>query len=324
MASRIILNATGTADVMHVQHTQPQAPGPGQVWLEQTAMGVNPLDVLQRKGGAPLALPSGLGLEGAGRVSAVGEGVDNVRVGDRVAYAMGPVGGYASGRLFPAERLVKLPGLLGEEAAAAVLFKGITAQYLLKSTYAVGPGTQVLLYGAGGALGQLMASWARHLGATVIGVVSRPQSVERARAAGCHHVLVFDAATLARQVRELAQGEGVDVVYDCVGKVSLEASLDSLRPRGLLVSFGGTSGAPAAIGVATLNAKGSLYLTRPSLAAHTRTVAEYQQRAGDVLAAVAEGIIQPRVWRRYPLAEAARAHTDLEQGLSEGALILTA
>ncbi|MEG0246278.1 MAG: quinone oxidoreductase [Pseudomonas sp.] len=324
MASRIILNATGTADVMHVQHTQPQAPGPGQVWLEQTAMGVNPLDVLQRKGGAPLALPSGLGLEGAGRVSAVGEGVDNVRVGDRVAYAMGPVGGYASGRLFPAERLVKLPGLLGEEAAAAVLFKGITAQYLLKSTYAVGPGTQVLLYGAGGALGQLMASWARHLGATVIGVVSRPQSVERARAAGCHHVLVFDAATLARQVRELAQGEGVDVVYDCVGKVSLEASLDSLRPRGLLVSFGGTSGAPAAIEVATLNAKGSLYLTRPSLAAHTRTVAEYQQRAGDVLAAVAEGIIQPRVWRRYPLAEAARAHTDLEQGLSEGALILTA
>ncbi|HDS1818768.1 TPA: quinone oxidoreductase [Pseudomonas putida] len=324
MASRIILNATGTADVMHVQHTQPQAPGPGQVWLEQTAMGVNPLDVLQRKGGAPLALPSGLGLEGAGRVSAVGEGVDNVRVGDRVAYAMGPVGGYASGRLFPAERLVKLPGLLGEEAAAAVLFKGITAQYLLKSTYAVGPGTQVLLYGAGGALGQLMASWARHLGATVIGVVSRPQSVERARAAGCHHVLVFDAATLARQVRELAQGEGVDVVYDCVGKVSLEASLDSLRPRGLLVSFGGTSGTPAAIEVATLNAKGSLYLTRPSLAAHTRTVAEYQQRAGDVLAAVAEGIIQPRVWRRYPLAEAARAHADLEQGLSEGALILTA
>lgn len=164
MVSRITLNATGTADVMQVQQVQPQVPGPGEVWLEQTAMGVNPLDVLQRKGGAPLALPSGLGLEGAGRVSAVGEGVGNVRVGDRVAYAMGPVGAYASERLFPAERLVKLPDSLDEEAAAAVLFKGITAQYLLKSTYAVGPGTQVLLYGAGGALGQLMASWARHLG----------------------------------------------------------------------------------------------------------------------------------------------------------------
>ncbi|MBI6919174.1 quinone oxidoreductase [Pseudomonas monteilii] len=324
MATRIILDTTGTADVMQLEHVDAQSPGPGQVWLEQTFIGINPLDVLQRKGGAALPLPSGLGLEGAGRVAAIGEGVTNVQVGDRVAYAMGPVGAYASGRLFPAERLVKLPPQLDDEAAAAVLFKGITAQYLLKTTCAVGPGTQVLLYGAAGALGQLMAPWARHLGATVIGVVSRPQSVGRAQAAGCHHVLVFDAATLAGEVRELTQGQGVDVVYDCVGKVSLDASLDSLRVRGLLVSFGGTSGAPAAIEVATLNAKGSLYLTRPSLAAHTRTVVEYQQRAADVLAAVAEGIIQPRVWRRYPLAEVARAHRDLEQGLSEGALVLTA
>ncbi|GLO14515.1 quinone oxidoreductase [Pseudomonas putida] len=324
MATRIILTHTGTADVMQLEHVDAQPPGRGQVWLEQTIMGVNPLDVLQRKGGAPLPLPSGLGLEGAGRVTAVGEGVTNVQVGDRVAYAMGPIGAYASARLFPADRLVKLPPQLDDEAAAAVLFKGITAQYLLKTTFAVGPGTQVLLYGAAGALGQLMAPWARHLGATVIGVVSRPQSVARAQAAGCHHVLVFDAATLAGDVRELTQGQGVDVVYDCVGKVSLEASLDSLRMRGLLVSFGGSSGAPAAIEVATLNAKGSLYLTRPSLAAHTRTVDEYQQRAADVLAAVAEGIIQPRVWRRYPLADVARAHRDLEQGLSEGALVLTA
>ncbi|MFV3289720.1 quinone oxidoreductase family protein [Pseudomonas sp. NY11955] len=324
MVTRIILTGTGNADVMQLEHMAVHTPGPGQVWLEQTAMGVNPLDVLQRKGGAALTLPSGLGLEGAGRVTAIGDGVHNVQVGDRVAYAMGPVGAYASGRLFPAERLVKLPPRLEDEAAAAVLFKGITAQYLLKTTFAVGPGTQVLLYGAAGALGQLMAPWARYLGATVIGVVSRPQSVARAQAAGCHHVLVFDAATLAGQVRELTQGQGVDVVYDCVGKVSLEASLDSLRLRGLLVSFGGTSGAPAAIEVATLNAKGSLYLTRPSLAAHTRTIEEYQQRAADVLAAVDEGIIQPRVWRRYPLADAAKAHEDLEQGRSEGALVLTA
>lgn len=323
MTTRIVLSATGATDVMRLQPLQIQRPGPGEVWLEQTAIGVNPLDVLQRQGGAPLLLPSGLGLEGAGRVVATGEGVHNVQVGDRVGYATGPVGGYASARLYPAERLVHLPDEVSDEAAAAILFKGITAQYLLKTTYPVGPGTQILLYGAAGALGQLMVPWARHLGATVIGVVSRPQSMARAQAAGCHHVLVFDAATLAGQVHELTRGQGVDVVYDSVGKVSLQASLDSLRLRGLLVSFGATTGTPAAIEVGTLNAKGSLYVTRPSLAAHTRTVEEYQQRAGDVLSAVAEGIIQPRVWRRYPLAEAARAHEDLEQGLSEGALILT-
>ncbi|WP_422402510.1 quinone oxidoreductase family protein [Pseudomonas sp. GZD-209] len=323
MAKRIVLQQTGGTEVLHLQDLPVQQPGPGEVWLEQTAIGVNPLDVLQRKGGAPLPLPCGLGLEGAGRVAAVGAGVTNVKVGDSVGYATGPLGGYASARLYPAERLVKLPAGLGAEEAAATLFKGITAQYLLTSTYPVGPGTRVLIYGAAGALGQLMVPWAKHLGATVIGVVSRPQSVARAKAAGCDQVLQFNAATLAAEVRELTAGEGVDVVYDSVGRLSLEASLDSLRPRGLLVSFGGSSGAPAAIEVATLNAKGSLFVTRPSLAAHTRTAEEYQARAASVLAALAAGIIQPRIWRRYPLADVAKAHEDLELGRSEGALILT-
>lgn len=323
MVKRIVLLETGGPAVLQLQPHDVQAPAAGEVWLEQTAMGVNPLDVLQRKGGAPLPLPCGLGLEGAGRVAAIGAGVTSVAVGDRAGYATGPVGGYASGRLYPAERLVKLPPSVSDEDAAAVLFKGITAQYLLKTTYPVGPGTRVLLYGAAGALGQLMVPWAKHLGAFVIGVVSKPQSVERARAAGCDHVLVFDPDTLAADVSELTQGAKVDVVYDSVGKVSLEASLDSLRPRGVLVSFGATSGAPAAIEVGTLNAKGSLYLTRPSLAAHTGTAEEYQQRAAEVLEALSTGIIQARIWRRYPLAEAARAHEDLQQGLSQGALILT-
>ena len=324
MATRIVLDQTGAPDVMQLEDITPQAPGHGEVWLEQTAMGVNHLDVLQRSGGAPLALPCGLGLEGAGRVMAIGAGVDQVAVGDRVGYATGPLGAYASARLYPAERLVKLPPSLSDEHAAAVLFKGITAQYLLKTTYAVGPRTRVLMYGAAGALGQLMVPWAKHLGATVIGVVSRQQSVARAYAAGCDHVLVFDARTLAAQVDDLTHGHKVDVAYDSVGKVSLDASLDSLRPRGVLVSFGATSGAPAPIELATLNAKGSLFVTRPSLAAHTSTVEQYQQRAADVLDAVATGIIQPRIWRSYPLAEAARAHQDLQQGLSQGALILTA
>jgi NADPH2:quinone reductase len=289
---KVRLDAAGSPDAMRLEPVQVQAPGPGQVWLEQTAIGVNPLDVSQRKGAVAIPFPSGLGLEGAGRVAAVGEGVANVAVGDRVGYATGPLGAYAGARLYPAERLVKLPDALSDEDAAAVLFKGITAQYLLKTTHAVGPGSRIVIYGAAGALGQLMCAWARHLGAFVIGVVSKAASVERARAAGCDEVLVFDAATLPAQVLEATQGRKADVVYD-------------------------------PISVATLNAKGSLFLTRPSLAAHTATAAEYQERAQDVLAAVAAGIIVPRVWRRHALAEVAQAHGDLEQGRSQGAIILT-
>ncbi len=322
MVMRVHLEHSGDPQVLQLQSDPVQAPGPGEVWLEQAAIGVNPLDVNQRKGDVPLSLPSGLGLEGAGTVAAIGPGVSNVQVGDRVAYATGPLGAYASARLFPAERLVKLPDTLTCEAAAAVLFKGITAQYLLKSTYPVGPGTRVLIYGAAGALGQLMVPWAKHLGAFVIGVVSKTHSVARATAAGCDAVLVFDAQTLAAQVLEVTQGHKVDVVYDSVGRVSLQASLDSLRPRGLLVSFGATTGAPEPLAMSTLNAKGSLFVTRPSLAAHTATTDEYQQRAQDVLAAVTAGIIQPHIWRRYPLTDVASAHDDLQQGRSEGALIL--
>jgi len=322
MVMHVHMVQTGNAQVMQLANANLQAPGPGMVWLEQAAIGVNPLDVNQRKGDVPISLPSGLGLEGAGTVAAIGPGVTTVQVGDRVGYATGPLGGYASARLFPAERLVKLPDSLSFEAAAAVLFKGITAQYLLKSTYPVGPGTRVLIYGAAGALGQLLVPWARHLGAFVIGVVSKPQSVTRARDAGCDEVLVFDADTLASQVLEVTQGHKVDVVYDSVGRVSLQASLDSLRPRGVLVSYGTTSGAPEPLAMSTLNAKGSLFVTRPSLAAHTATAQEYQERAQDVLAALAAGIIQARIWQRYALADVASAHDDLQQGRSRGAIVL--
>lgn len=323
MALRVRIDAPGGPHAMHLEEVQPEAPGPGQVWLEQAAIGVNPLDVSQRKGAVPIPFPSGLGLEGAGHVVAVGPGVMNVAVGDRVGYATGPLGAYASARLFPAERLVRLPDALGFDEAAAVLFKGITAQYLLKTTFPVGAGTRVLVYGAAGALGQLMCAWARHLGAFVMGVVSKPESVARAKAAGCDAVFVFDPATLAGEVLEATQGSKADVVYDPIGRATLEASLDSLRPRGLLVSFGATSGVPAPIEVGTLNAKGSLFLTRPSLAAHTATAAEYQERAQDVLRAVSAGILTPRIWQQYALADVAAAHADLEQGRSQGAIILT-
>lgn len=307
---------------MQMEEVHLSSPGPGEVLLAQTAIGVNPLDVSQRKGAVAIALPSGLGLEGAATVTAVGAGVQGLHVGDRVGYATGPLGAYASARLFPAERLVKLPDALGDDAAAAVLFKGITAQYLLKATGQVGQGSRVLIYGAAGALGQLMCAWAQHLGAHVLGVVSKAASVERARAAGCDEVFVFDAQTLAAQVAQATQGQKVDVVYDSIGKATFLTSLDCLRPRGLMVSLGATSGLPPAIEVGTLNAKGSLFLTRPSLAAHTATAEEYQSRAHDVLSAVSNGILTPRIWKSYALAEAAQAHTDLEQGRSQGAIVL--
>lgn len=323
MVAVVRIEQTGGPGVLRVEQGAESAPGAGEVWLEQEAIGVNYLDVMQRSGAAAIALPSGLGLEGAGRVAAIGAGVDTVAVGDRVAYATGALGAYASGRLYRADRLVPIPAGLAMEQAAAVLFKGITAQYLLKSTYPVGPGTIVLLYGVAGAVGRIMAPWARHLGAFVIGVVSRAGSVAAAQALGCDAVLVFDAATLAADVARITGGKKADVVYDPIGRVSFQASLDSLRPRGLLVSFGASSGAPAALEMATLNAKGSLFVTRPSIAAHTADSVEYRQRAGDVLAAVAAGIIEPAIWGRYALADVAGAHADLESGKSSGAIILT-
>ncbi|NYT57299.1 quinone oxidoreductase [Alcaligenaceae bacterium] len=322
MTSVIRFTEVGEPDVLKVETIGELFPGAGEVRLEQEAIGVNFLDVTQRNGAVPIPLPSGLGLEGAGRVAAVGAGVSNVQVGDRVAYATGPMGAYAAARLYPAERLVKIPDELSFENAAATMFKGITAQYLLKSTYPVGPGTTILLYGVAGGLGAIMVPWAKHLGAHVIGVVSKQASVEKAQALGCDHVLVFDPDTLASKVASITDGRKVDVVYDPIGRVSFEASLDSLRPRGLMVSFGASSGVPSAVELAKLNTKGSLFLTRPSLAAHTASVAEYQERAQDVLAAIGAGIITPQIWASYPLADAARAHADLESGRSSGAIIL--
>ncbi|MDH4564230.1 quinone oxidoreductase [Pseudomonas sp. BN411] len=322
MALVVRLTETGGLDTLKLVEEEKSAPGYGEVWIEQHAIGVNPLDVSQRKGAVPLKLPSGLGLEGAGEITAVGPGVENFLVGDRVGYATGPVGAYASGRIFPAERLILLPDSLSYEGAASLLFKGITAQYLLKTTFPVTKGSRILVYGASGGVGQIMVPWAKYLGAQVIGVVSKQSSVERAKRAGCDEVLVFDAASLPEQVMEVTSGHKVDVVYDGVGRASFEASLNSLRPRGLMVSYGMTSGAPLAVEIATLNAKGSLFLTRPSLGAHTATAAEYQRRAADVLKAYADWIIRPNPCHEFKLSNVAQAHELLESGSSQGAVIL--
>jgi len=322
MPQVIRLTRTGEPDLLELTTVDRTDPGPNEAWVEQEAIGVNYLDVMQRQGTAPIPLPSGLGLEGAGRVTAVGSAVRNVAVGDRVAYILGPIGGYATGRLYPADRLIKLPDALSFDEAAAVLFKGITAQYLIKSTFRVEAGTVVLLYGAAGALGQILAAWAKRLGAFVIGVVSKQDSVERAKTAGCDGVLVWGSCDLPTEVSRLSGGRKADVVYDGLGRISFATSLDCLRPRGLMVSIGASTGAPPAIEIGTLNAKGSLFLTRPGLAAHATNIEEYRQRASDVFDAVAKGIFKPSIWRSFPLADAARAHKTLEDGAAAGTIIL--
>ena len=322
MGDVIRFESFGDAGQLHLESAQVGEPAQGQVRLKQHAVGVNPLDISQRRGEVKVPLPSGIGLEGAGVVEAVGPDVTGFRVGDRVAYATGPIGSYAASRLFPAERLVKLPESLRFEEAAAVLFKGITAQYLLKTTYPVTKGTNILLYGAAGGVGQIMASWAKHLGANVIGVVSKEASIERARAAGCDHVFVFDCATLAANVQEATGGKKVDVVYDPIGKQTFDTSLDCLKVRGLMVSYGISSGVPDPVAVGTLNAKGSLYLTRPGLAAHVATAESYQERAKDVIDAIAKGIIKAHVSKTYPLKDAGKAQEDIEQGHSKGSIVL--
>jgi NADPH2:quinone reductase len=318
----IRLTQTGGPDVLKVESITEARPGPGEAWIEQEAIGVNVLDVTQRNGTVPIPLPSGLGLEAAGRVAAIGPDVANVAAGDRVAYILGPIGGYASARLYPAQRLVRLPDKLSAEDAATVLFKGITAHYLLHSTYAVGPGTVVLLYGVAGALGQLMTPWAKSLGAFVIGVVSKEASVSRAQALGCDAVRVWGACNLPAEVAKLTDGQRAHVVYDGIGKVTFAASLDCLRPRGMMVSFGASSGAPDPVAVGTLNAKGSLFLTRPGLGAHATELGEYHQRANAVFDAVTAGVIKPAAWNVFPLSDAAAAHAALEGGKSAGAILL--
>ncbi|MHA6642135.1 quinone oxidoreductase family protein [Mesorhizobium sp. A623] len=322
MPLAIRLTETGGPDVLHATEIDAVAPGPNEVVIDHKAIGVNYLDITQRNGAVKIPLPSGLGLEAAGVVSAVGAGVTDFKVGDRVAYILGPVGAYSESRTISADRVVPLPDGVSFETAATVLFKGITAQYLLKSTYAVGQGTVVLLYGVGGALGQIMAPWAKHLGATVIGVVSKESSVDRARTLGCDDVLVWGQGDLAEKVAALTDGHKADVVYDGVGKLTFEASINSLRPRGLMVSFGASTGAPPPVEVGTLNAKGSLYLTRPGLAAHATEATEYRERAADVLDAAMTGVFSTTFWKEFPLREAAAAHEAIEIGRSAGPVIL--
>jgi NADPH2:quinone reductase len=295
-------------------------PGPGEARVRQRAVGVNFIDVYQRTGLYPVGLPAVLGNEGAGVVEAVGPGVSEVAVGDRVAYA-GIPGAYAEVRTVPADRLVRLPDGIDDELAAAIMLKGMTAEYLLRRTHRVDRGETIVFHAAAGGVGQIACQWAKALGATVIGTVGSAAKVDVARRHGCDQVLITDAS-LPRRVRELTNGIGADVVYDSVGKDTFEASLDCLRPRGLLVCFGNASGPVPPFAPLVLTMKGSLFLTRPSLAHYVATRAELIGSASAVFDAIRDRSVRIEIGQRYALADAARAHAALEGRRTTGPTVL--
>ena len=311
----------GGLEVLRWEDVRVPDPGPGEARIRQRAIGVNFIDVYQRTGLYPLSLPAVLGNEATGAVEAVGPGVTEVAVGDRVAYA-GLLGAYAEERTVPVERLVKVPDGISDEVAAAIMLKGMTAEYLLRRTHRVSPGETIVFHAAAGGVGQIACQWGKALGATVIGTVGSDAKVEVARRHGCHHVLVT-GPDLARRVRELTGGAGAHVVYDAVGKDTWEASLDCLRPRGMLVSFGNASGPVPAFQPLVLTMKGSLFLTRPSLAHYVATREELSGSAAAVFEAVGSGAVQVEIRHRYALGEAARAHADLEGRRTMGPIVLT-
>jgi len=324
MPHAIRIHQTGGPEVLRWEEVAVAPPGQGEVHIRHQAIGLNYIDVYHRTGLYPPGdLPVTLGLEGAGEVVAVGPGVAHLRPGDRVAYAGGPLGAYATERLIPAHRLVKLPEAISFEQAAAMMLQGMTAQYLLRRTYRVQPGDTILFHAAAGGVGLIACQWAKHLGATVIGTVGSEEKAETARAHGCDHPILYRQEDFVARVRELTGGAGVAAVYDSVGRDTFLKSLDCLRPMGMLVSFGQSSGPVETFNPGLLAAKGSLFLTRPSLMTYTARHEDLLESAAELFGVVQSGAVRIELNQRYPLAEAARAHSDLEARRTTGSTIFT-
>jgi len=321
-AHAIRIAAQGAPDVMKLEPVSLLDPAPGEALVRQTAIGVNFLDVYHRSGVYPLPVPTGIGSEAAGVVERIGPGVTDVEVGDRVAYVHNVPGAYASHRLMPAARLVKLPDHVSDETAAAVMLKGMTVEYLLNRTYQVTRGDAVLFWAAAGGVGLLAGHWGKHLGATMIGVAGGAEKCRLARDHGYDEVIDRTREDVAERVKAITAGKGVPVVYDSVGKASFDASLTSLRPRGFFVSFGTTTGAPPPVEAATLQKNGSLYFTRPTLFTYIATREELVASAAAVFDLLKRGVLRVHIGARYPLADAGRAHADLEAGKTVGSSLL--
>lgn len=322
MSKAIRIHSHGGPDVLKWEDVPTPEPGPAEALVQHTAVGLNYIDVYFRTGLYKIpSMPAIIGMEGAGVVRAVGADVKSVAVGDRVAYATAPIGAYATTRVIAADRLVKLPDGIEDHAAAAMMLQGMTVQYLLRRTHKVQPGEAVVVHAAAGGVGLIMCQWARHLGATVIGVVSTEAKAEIARAHGAHHAIVGHE-TLAAEVKKITGGAMVPVVYDSVGKDTFTASLDCLAPLGLMVSFGNASGPVPPVDIGQLGAKGSLFLTRPSLATYTAKSADLQASAHELFDAVQSGAVKIMVNQTFPLKDARAAHEALEARRTTGSTVL--
>lgn len=323
MAQRIQFSQHGGPEVLQWVEFDPAPPAAQQVRVRNQAIGLNFIDTYFRGGlYAPPSLPSGLGTEGAGVVDAVGEGVTRFKVGDRVAYATGPLGAYSELHTLPEANLVHLPDGIGFEQAAAIMLKGLTVQYLLKQTYAVKPGETILFHAAAGGVGSLACQWAAALGAKVIGTVGSAEKAERAKALGAWATIDYSREDVAQRVLELTDGQKVPVVYDGVGADTWLTSLDCLQPRGLMVSFGNASGAVSGVNLGILSQKGSLYVTRPTLATYANTAENTQSMADDLFAMIENGKLSVDIQQQYPLREAAKAQTELSARRTVGSTIL--
>ena len=322
MAKAIRFHKTGGPEVLQFEDIDVGEPGAGQVRIRQTAIGVNFLDTYHRSGLYPMPLPSGLGSEGAGIVDAVGPGVTGLKNGDRVAYTGNPVGSYADSRLYPADRLVLVPSGISDQQAASMMLKGMTVQYLIFRTFKLKAGDTILWHAAAGGVGLIACQWLKALGVIVIGTVGSDEKATLAKKAGCTHVINYSTENFTQRVKEITGGKGVPAVYDSVGKTTWEGSLDCLQARGMMVSFGNASGAVAPVNIGILAAKGSLYLTRPSLVHYIATRADLEETAKSLFDIVASGKVKIEVGGTYKLADAAQAHRDLEGRKTTGSVIL--
>jgi NADPH2:quinone reductase len=323
MVAAVRVHKTGGPEVLTVEDIEIGAPGQGQIRVKQHACVVNFIDTYFRMGmyPSPVGLPFVAGNEGAGEVTAVGPGVTDIKVGDRIAYVVG-LGGYAAERLMPAERAVKLPNEISYEQAAGMMLKGMTAQYLLNRTFKVEKGTTVLMHAAAGGVGQILCQWANALGATVIGTVGSKDKAEIAKAHGCHHTILYRDEDFVARVKDITGGKLCDVVYDGIGKTTFPASLDCIRPLGMFVSFGSASGQIDAFNINILQQKGSLFATRPTLNTYTAKRDDLVAIANDLFKVVMSGKVKIPINQKYPLKDAVKAHRDLEGRETTGSSIL--
>jgi NADPH2:quinone reductase len=322
MTRAIRFHSTGGPEVLKFEEVDVPPPARGEARVRHTAIGVNYIDTYHRSGLYPLPLPSGIGSEAAGVVEAVGEGVDGVKPGDRVGYCMGVIGAYSEARNVPAERLIPLPGDVPDRVAAALMLKGLTVQYLFRQTYRLKSGETILFHAAAGGVGLIACQWAKALGVTLIGTAGSDDKARAAKEAGAAHVIVYTRENFVERVKEITGGKGVPVVYDSVGKDTFPASLDCLQPRGLFVTFGNASGPIAAFNTGILAQKGSLYLTRPTLATYSAKRADLLAMADELFGMVRSGAVKADVRQEFPLRDAAEAHRAIESRRTMGTTLL--